>query len=118
MNCATPRLRGNFLSIAISVPSDRSYPHFLAWQKEIPISIGVLMRGLGCPNDCISQALERGLDPPKNRERDQPFAVEIMQEIVDSTEHNALKGTAMTARDVHAYRVSHHKLSATRGWVS
>jgi hypothetical protein len=84
----------------------------------IPISIGGLTRAFGCAHERVRQALVQGLEPPENRGRHLAIAPEIEQQTLQWIEHNAAKGTAMTARDVREHLSSRYKFVATRGWVN
>jgi hypothetical protein len=69
----------------------------------IPISIGALTRAFGCAHDRVTQALAHALEPPENCGRHLAIAREIEQQTLQWIEHNAAKGTAVTARDVREH---------------
>jgi hypothetical protein len=81
----------------------------------IPISIGALRRAFGCASERITQALAHGLEPPENRGRHLAIAPEIEQQTLQWIEHNAAKGTTVTAQDVREHLSSRCKFAATRG---
>jgi hypothetical protein len=94
------------------------FHNFATTELQIPISIRALMHAFDCVRDRVTQALLHGLEPPETRGRHPALDDDVERAVLLWITENAMKSSALTARDVREHIANRHQLSVTRGWVN